>query len=96
MKSTKFRCLVLMTKHIFKTMVMLVSSWLSELIIKDSYLNNYFKNIFCQAYCFNFQSNQDGYFSIYKNIVRLLVWHIKFEKCKALEKKISEELIPIA
>ena len=27
---------------------------------------------------------------IYKNIVRLLPWYIKYEKCKALKKKISE------
>ena len=29
-------------------------------------------------------------------LVRLLVWHIKFEKCKTLKKKISEKLTPIA
>ena len=29
-------------------------------------------------------------------ILRLLAWHIKFEKCKALKKKVSEELMPIA
>ena len=29
-------------------------------------------------------------------LIRLLSWHIKFEKIKALKKKISEELIPIA
>ena len=46
--------------------------------------------LFCQANCFNFQSNQDSFF------VRLLAWHIKFEKCKHLKKKISEELMPIA
>ena len=34
MKSTKFNCLVLMTKYVFKTMV--DSSWLSELIIKET------------------------------------------------------------
>ena len=28
--------------------------------------------------------------------VRLLAWHIEFEKCKALKKKISEELMLIA
>ena len=28
--------------------------------------------------------------------IRLLFWHIKFEKLKALKKKISEELMPIA
>ena len=54
------------------------------------------RTAFCQAICFNFLSNQDSFFAIYKNIVRLLVWHIKFEKRKALKKKISEELMPIA
>ena len=29
-------------------------------------------------------------------LVRLLAWHIKFEKRKALKKKISEEKMPIA
>ena len=28
--------------------------------------------------------------------VRLLAWHIKFEKCKALKEKISEDLISTA
>ena len=28
--------------------------------------------------------------------IRLLAWHIRFEKCKAYKKMISEELIPIA
>ena len=27
---------------------------------------------------------------------RLLVWHIKFKKCKPLKKKLSEELMPVA
>ena len=29
-------------------------------------------------------------------LIRLLFWHIKFKKRKALKKKISEELMPIA
>ena len=29
-------------------------------------------------------------------LIRFLAWHIKFEKCKALNKMISEELIAIA
>ena len=29
-------------------------------------------------------------------LIRLLAWHSKFEKRKALKKKISEELMPIA
>ena len=29
-------------------------------------------------------------------IVRLLAWHIKFEKCKALKEELNEELMPIA
>ena len=36
-----------------------------------------------------------AFLSIYKNIVRLLAWHSKFKNRKALEKKISEELMPI-
>ena len=67
--------------------------------------------IFCQAYCFNFQSYQNNFFvkhivpvlslimtaflSIHKNIVRLLTWHSEVNKPKALKKKICEELMPI-
>ena len=29
-------------------------------------------------------------------IVRLLAWHIKFEKCKALKEELNEKLMPIA
>ena len=43
------------------------------------------KKLFCQANCFNFQSNQDSFF----------VKHIKFEKCKELKKELSEELMPV-
>ena len=65
---------------------------------------------FCQAYCFNFFSSQNSFFLkqvvlifnlvkksfFVKYIVRLLAWHIKFEKLKTLKKKISEELMLIA
>ena len=44
--------------------------------MKSSYLNTYSKKLFCQKYCFNFQSNQESFF----------VKHIKFEKRKALKK----------
>ena len=45
-----------------------ISSWLLELIIKKSYLNNYSgKFFFFQSNCFNFQSNQDS--SFVKHIV---------------------------
>ena len=62
-------------------------------VIRANYKKN-FNNNFCQVYCFNFQFNQDS--RLLKHIVRVLGWHIKFEKCKALTKKISEELMPIA
>ena len=53
---------------------------------KNSYLNNYPEKLFCQANCFNFQSNQDSIF----------IKHIKFEKRKAISvKNISEELMAI-
>ena len=29
-------------------------------------------------------------------LLRLLIWHIKFEKCKALKKKINEEIMSLA
>ena len=29
-------------------------------------------------------------------LIRLLAWHIKFEKCKDVKKMISEELMPVA
>ena len=78
------------------------NSWLPELIIK------HMRKLFCQTYYFNFQSNQDNFFikhivlisslirtvflSIYKNIVRILVWHTKSEKHKSPKKKVNEEL----
>ena len=30
------------------------------------------------------------------NLIRVLAWHIKIEKCKALKKELSEELITVA
>ena len=29
-------------------------------------------------------------------LIRLLAWHIKFEKCKGLKKELSEKLMPVA
>ena len=50
-----------------------------------------FKKLFCQVYCFNFQSNLEAFLTP-QNFVRLLVLasHIEFENCKALQKKFSE------
>ena len=87
MKSTKFHCLALMRKYISKTMdTMDYLFFLAlQLIIKNSYLNNYSEKLFCQANCFDFQSNQNSFFlSIYKNLIRLLAWHIKFDKSEEL------------
>ena len=36
-----------------------------------------------------------AFLSIYKDIARLLAWHVKFEKQKALKKGLNEELMPI-
>ena len=36
-----------------------------------------------------------AFFSIYKNIIRYLAWHIKFEKKVKHLKNTSEELMPI-
>ena len=63
-----------MTKYISKT----------KLIKKNSYLF-FLKNIFCQAYSFNFQFNQDSF----------LAGHITFEKRKTLKKEFNEELMKI-
>ena len=49
MKSTKFHCVALPTKYISKTMDMMISSWLLELIIRNSCFNNYSGKLFCQA-----------------------------------------------
>ena len=38
------------------------SSWLLELIIKKQLYQQLLKKLFCQANCFNFQSNQDSFF----------------------------------
>ena len=46
--------------------------------------------------CINLDANnfdEDDYDTIIS--VRLLAWHAKFEKCKALKKDISEELVPV-
>ena len=40
--------------------------------------------------------NLDATFSETTILVRLLAWHIKFAKRKALKKELHEELIPIA
>ena len=43
----KINCPVLMTKYISKTMDVMSQIWLLELIIKESYLNNYSKKLSC-------------------------------------------------
>ena len=52
---------------------------------KSSCLSKYIKKLFCQAYCVNFQSNEDSF--LVKHIVRFLAWHIKFEKRKTFKKR---------
>ena len=71
-----------------------ISSWILQVIIKDSCRNNYLKKLFSQAYCYVF-SIQNSFFcqaycfnllpflSIYKNFVRLLAWHSTIKNCKA-------------
>ena len=52
--------------------------WLFELIIKkNSNLNSYLEKLFCQANSFNFQYNQDSYFTKY----------IKFKKSRNFKNK---------
>ena len=69
---------------------------LSEFTIKSSYLNNYLKKLYCQAYCINFSFSliRTAFVAIYKNIDRLLAWRYNLKNTKHL-KKISEELMPI-
>ena len=43
----------------------------------------------------NFDNNFDKYDPDAIIHVRLLAWHIKFEKHKALKKELNEELIPV-
>ena len=50
MKSLKFYCLVLITNYIFKTIDMMDSSWISELIRKYSDFNNYLEKLFRKAF----------------------------------------------
>ena len=77
-----------------------------ELIIKNSYHNNYSEKLFCQAYNFFFvffSSSQNNFFAqeivlVFSSIKTTFLsdfWHIKFEKCKALKKELNEELMPI-
>ena len=80
MKSTKFYCLVLMTKYLLKSMISWISFWILEIIRRKGYLNNYLKKLFCQAYYFDFRSNQNIFF----------VKHIESEKNKILEKELDE------
>ena len=75
-----FHCLVCMTRYMQKKMDMM-----DQLVVIRV---NCKKKLFCQAYCFNFQSNQDSFHV--KLVFRLLAWHIKFEKHRALKEKISE------
>ena len=37
-----------------------------------------------------------AFFAIYKNIDKLLAWHIKFGNRKTFKKELNEELIPVA
>ena len=78
-----------------------ISSWLLELIIKNSYLNDYSEKLFRQAYWFNVFSSQNSFFcqancfTFQSTQNSSFVRHIKFKKRKALKNKISEELMPI-
>ena len=56
----KVFCLALMLKYTSKTVDAMISSWLVQLTVKNSFLNNYSEKLFCQAYCFNFQSNKES------------------------------------
>ena len=67
-----------------------------ELIIKNSYLNDYLEKFCCQASFFDFFSSQNNFsvkrivliFSfVYKNIVRFLAWYSKFKKRKPIKKR---------
>ena len=71
-----------------------ISSWLSEFIRKNSYLNNYLS--FLVKHFVSISSLiSTAFLTTCKNIVRLLAWHIKFEKRKALKKWLNKELMPI-
>ena len=83
-KLTKFGCLVLMKKQIFKTMDMTADQLLAIKVNykKNRYLDNYLKKLFCQEAFF---STHNSFFV--KHIVRFLVGHMKFGKSKALKKR---------
>ena len=67
-------------------------SWLSRLIRKNTYLNNYFKKSFFVKHIVLIFSLIFSFYSVYKNIVRLLVWHIKLKKRKALKKRVKRRI----
>ena len=78
-KSTRFLYLTLIIKYTSKAM----GSRNQLLVIKVTYkkklyLIGFLKKLFCQENCFNFQSNQDDFFTK----------HIKFENCKTLKKEL--------
>ena len=43
----------------------------------------------------NLDNNFDEDYSDTIVLIRLLAWHIRFEKCKAFKKELNEELMPI-
>ena len=91
MKSARFLCLILVIKYTFKTMDVMYK------ILVLVYLNTYLEKLLHQAYYFNFESNQNSFFVkhivLVSSLIRLLAWHIKFQKRKTLKKIISEELM---
>ena len=64
-----------------------ISSWLLDLIIKNSYLNRKQKSFFVKYIVLIFSLVRIAFPAIYKNVDRLLAWQIKFEERKALKKK---------
>ena len=90
MKVTKFHGLILMTKCIFKT----IDKTDQLLVIKVNCkkrlsLQLFQKSFFDKHIVIIFILTRTVFF--FRHIVRLLSWHIKFEKCKEFE-----QLMPVA
>ena len=96
LKSTRFICLVLMIKQ----WIWWIRTWLLELIIKNSYLNNYSEKLFCQVNCFNFASSQNSLFV--KKLFNFQFYQDSFfvilnlKNVKHLRKELNEELMSVA
>ena len=86
-------------KSIFVKLIVLVFSLIRAAFLSSIYFLNTFhsqESFFVKHIALISILIRPASLVVYKNINRLLAWHIKFGKIKTLKKMISEELMPIA